>query len=88
MENVNNDGSEFSDKLTQHVKLQDNNAHLLRSSGLFWDKSKNNTVEWVVTLYRFNQSLSASKEQIRVDVSEKKPVYWEAEQQQAKNYSK
>lgn len=84
MENVNNDGSEFSDKLTQHVKLQDNNVHLQRSSGLVWDKSKKNIVEWVVTLYRFNQSLSTSKEQIRVDVSEKNPVYWEAEQQQAK----
>lgn len=74
MGNINHDGSEFSDKLTQHMKLQDNIVHLQRSSGLVWDNSKN-TLEWIASLYRFNQTLSTSKEQIWVYTSEKITFY-------------
>lgn len=74
MENVSNDCSEFSDRLTQHMKLQDNTVHLQKSSGLVWDNLKN-TLEWMSFLYRFNQSLYTSKEKIQVDVSEKIAVY-------------
>lgn len=34
MENVNNDGSEFTDKLTQQAKLQDNIVHLTKQQML------------------------------------------------------